>query len=123
VKFLILIHSNPKSQAYWETLSDDEQLAFGKAHIDLSEELAASGELVVAEGLADVDLATRVSVRGGETLQTDGPFAEAKEYVAGLYLVDVENLERAVEIAARTPDAASNQVEVRPVLDMSGWEF
>jgi hypothetical protein len=68
--------------------------------------------------LPDLCEAKRVSVREGRTLTTDGPFAEAKEYLAGFYLVECESIERAVEIAARTPDAAYGEVEVRPVLDL-----
>ncbi|HEX6346538.1 YciI family protein [Umezawaea sp.] len=123
MKYLILIHSNPRSRALWETMDDDQRYALGKGHLELTEALAESGELVVSEGLADVELARTVSVRGGETLTSDGPFAEAKEHLAGFYLVDVESYERAVEIAARTPDAATGAVEVRPVLDMSAWDL
>ncbi|MCS7477337.1 YciI family protein [Umezawaea endophytica] len=123
MKYLILIHSNPKSRALWETLDDDQRYALGKGHMELTEALTESGELVVSEGLADLELAKRVSVRDGRTLTSDGPFAEVKEHLAGFYLVDVESYERAVEIAARTPDAATGAVEVRPVLDMSTWDL
>jgi hypothetical protein len=124
VKYLILIHSNPESRALWETLDDDQRMAFGLGHLHLSEELAESGELIVSEGLADLELAKRVAVRNGRTSTSDGPFAEVKEHLAGFYLVECESFERAVEIAARTPDASySGAVEVRPVLDMSTWDL
>jgi hypothetical protein len=119
VKYLILIHSNPASRALWEKLSDTQRMEFGRSHFALSEALAESGELVVSEGLADPELAKRVSVREGQTLTTDGPFAEVKEYLAGFLLVECENMEEAVAIAARVPDAATGAVEVRPVFDMS----
>ena len=54
---------------------------------------------------------------------SDGPFAEAKEHLAGFYVVDCEGQERAFEIAAKVPDAIWGLVEVRPVLDMSGWDL
>ncbi|WP_230570165.1 YciI family protein [Saccharothrix luteola] len=57
-----------------------------------------------------------MTVRDGQTFTTDGPFAEAKELLSGIYLVDVPTRERAVEIAARLPDAALGLVQVRPVL-------
>ena len=80
----------------------------------LTEALAASGDLIVSEGLADQD--PRASrVRDGETMTTDGPFAEVKEYLAGFYLVGCDSIERAVEYAARVPDAAYSEVEVRLV--------
>lgn len=123
MRFLILIRSNERSRAYWDTLTDEQMAAFGKRHMDLTEELRASGELITSEGLADVSLAKRVSVRDGTTLTTDGPFAEAKEYAAGFYVVECDSEERAIEIAASTPDAETNDVEVWPVLDMSEWDW
>jgi hypothetical protein len=122
MKYLILIHSNPASRALWDKLSDAQRMEFGRSHLALSEALAESGELVVSEGLADPELAKHVSVREGQTLTTDGPFAEVKEYLAGFLLVECENMEQAVAIAARVPDAASGSVEVRPVFDMSMLE-
>jgi hypothetical protein len=123
VKYLIMIQSNNQSRAAWETWTREQQMEFGRAHYALSDELAAAGLLVASEGLTDPSLSTTVQVRDGQTLTTDGPFAESKEYLAGFYLVDVEKLEDAVEIAARLPDAAVTSVEVRPVFDPRGLEL
>jgi len=123
VKYLILIYTNPTSRKIWEGLSDAQRGEFGRGHAALNEALAASGELVVSEGLADPSLAKRVSVREGRTMTSDGPFAEAKEHLAGFYLIECESIDRAVEHAARVPDAAYGEVEVRPVLDLSGLEL
>ena len=123
MKYLILIQSNPRSLAVWEKMSDDERTAFGRGHLTLSEEMAEAGVRVASEGLADPSLARWVSVREGETIVSDGPFAEVKEHLAGFYLIDVPTLDEAVAWAAKVPDAANTEVEVRPVLDMSGWEF
>jgi hypothetical protein len=123
VKYLILIYSNPRSRAVWEGMSDEQRVEFGRGHTALTEALAASGELIVSEGLADPSMAKRVSVRDGQTLTTDGPFAEVKEHLAGFYLVECDSIDRAVELAARAPDAAYNEVEVRPVFDRSGLEL
>lgn len=119
MRYLILIQSNPQSREVWERLSEEQRTAFGRAHLALTDELVGTGELVASEGLPDPSNATLVRVRGGRTLTSDGPFAEAKEYLAGFYLVDVPDLERAVEIAARAPDAGTGSVEVRPVYDFS----
>jgi hypothetical protein len=119
VRYLILIQSNPQSREIWEGLSDERRTAFGRAHLALTDELIGTGELVASEGLPDPSTATSVSVRGGRTLTSDGPFAESKEYLAGFYLVDVPDLDRAVAIAAKAPDAEIGSVEVRPVYDMS----
>jgi len=123
VKFLILIQSNSASLEVWERLSDDQRVEFGRAHLALTDELADSGELVVSEGLADPGLAKHVSVREGRTMTSDGPFAEAKEHLAGFYLVECESIDQAVEVAARVPDAAFGSIEVRPVLDFSAMEL
>jgi hypothetical protein len=91
---------------------------------DLDQALgAASGELVVTEALADPSLTKRVAVRGGQRLTSDRPFAEVKELLAGFFLLDCQSGERAVEVAARLPEAAFGLVEVRPVLQLDGMEM
>jgi hypothetical protein len=123
MKYLILIQSNPRSLAAWDKMSDDERMAFGRDHLRLSEQMADEGVLVASEGLADHSLSKWVSVRDGGTISSDGPYAEVKEHLAGFYLIDTPGLDEAVAWAARVPDARYTEVEVRPVLDMSGWEF
>jgi hypothetical protein len=123
MKYLIMVLSNPESAAALRRLSEHEGREFGRRHRALTEALADSGELVVSEGLDDQANAVRVRLRDGETMTTDGPFAEVKEQLAGFYLVECESLERAVELAARVPDAAFTDVEVRPVLDLRGMEM
>jgi hypothetical protein len=122
VKYMILVQSNPHFQERWEALTDAQREEFGRAHLGLTQELAASGELVLSEALADPATAKRVTSRDGRTLTTDGPFAEVKEHLAGFYVVDCDEQERALEIAARVPDAVWGLVEVRPVLDTSEWD-
>jgi hypothetical protein len=123
VKYLVLIWSNPASRAIWESFSDEQRSEGFRYYAALTEELAASGELIVSEALADASLTRRVSVRGGQTLTSDGPFAEAKELLAGFFLLEVPSEERAVEIAARVPEAELGLVEVRPVLRLGGMEM
>lgn len=100
------------------------------AHLDyykaLGRELVASGERVQSEVLAGPDLAKIVTSNGTETLVTDGPFQEFKEWLAGFQVVDVESEERAIEIAARLsavpgPGGAATQqpIQVRRVMDDS----
>jgi hypothetical protein len=119
VKYMILIHSNPHFHERWAKLSATERDDFGRRHYALSDALADSGELIVSEGLADPSLGKRVTARDGQTMTTDGPFAEVKEHLAGFYLVECEceGEERALAIAAQVPDAVWGLVEVRPVLD------
>ncbi|WP_116951752.1 YciI family protein [Jiangella endophytica] len=87
-----------------------------RAHRELTEQLVASGEYVASSGLT-VEAARTVRVRDGVPAVTDGPFTEAKEVLAGYYLVDCANVERATQIAARIPEAAHDLVEVRRVMD------
>jgi hypothetical protein len=123
VKYLILIYSNPASRAVWEGLSDAQRAEGLRGYAALNEDLAASGEMIVSEALADPSLAKRVSVREGRTMTSDGPFAEAKEHLAGFFLIECESLDRAVEHAARIPEATLGLIEVRPILDLGGLEL
>jgi hypothetical protein len=123
VKYLIMIYTNPATREIWEGFSDAEQAEGYRQHMALADDIAASGELVMSQALADPSLGKRVVVREGRTLTTDGPYAEAKELLAGFYLVDCESVERAVELAARFPEAPYDVVEVRPVLDLGGLEM
>ena len=64
------------------------------------------------------DRATSVQVRDGRTVTTDGPFAETKEQLGGYYVVEAENLDRAIEAAARCPGAQYGTIEIRPLIEM-----
>jgi hypothetical protein len=123
MKYLILIYHNPASRAIWEGFSDTQRAEGFRAYAALNEDLAASGELIVSEALADPALAKRVIVRDGRTMSSDGPFAEVKEQLAGFFLVDCESIDRAIEVAARIPAAEQLGIEVRPILTYSGLEM
>ena len=123
MKYVILIHSNPESRAMWESFSADEQAAGFDFYGDIVEELRASGELIVTEALGDVSLARRVTVQDGRTTTADGPFAEVKEMLAGFFLIDCESEARAIEVAARLPEAELGLIEVRPVMEVGASEM
>ena len=80
-----------------------------------TQELTEAGVLVAGDALEGVDTATTVRERDGETLLTDGPFAETKEGLGGYYLIDVPDLDAALKWAARIPSAPYGSTEVRPV--------
>jgi hypothetical protein len=80
----------------------------------ISDELDARGSLVAAAPLQPVSTATSVRVREGRRQVTDGPFAETTEQLGGYYIIDVENLDQAIAIAARLPPASKGTVEIRP---------
>ncbi|HET6500067.1 MAG TPA: YciI family protein [Amycolatopsis sp.] len=120
MKYLLAIYNNP---ATYEAFSEAERAElFGQVDI-IMKELAESGELVGGQGLADSSTAKTVRVRDGVPLTTDGPFAETKEQLAGYLIVECETEERAVEIAARWPDAKYFAMEVRAILHTSGSEM
>ncbi|MBC7811001.1 MAG: YciI family protein [Burkholderiales bacterium] len=79
-------------------------------------EMGQRGNLLIAERLHPTPTATTVSVQAGKTLLTDGPFAETKEQLAGIYVFECKDLDEALEIAAKIPSAKFGSVEVRPVL-------
>jgi hypothetical protein len=76
------------------------------------------GILRGGERLRPTTDATTVRVRDGETLTSDGPFAETKEQVGGYFVVECDNLDDAIEAAAKLPGALSGSVEVRPIWEM-----
>jgi hypothetical protein len=120
VKYMLLIYSNPES---WASLSAEQREGLSRAHNDLTRELSEQGLLVSAAGLADPITSRTVSVRDDTTTTTDGPYAEAKEHLAGFYLVECDDIDEAIGYAARMPDAKYVAVEVRPVMDTSGLEM
>ena len=117
MKYLVLIYSNPS------TWADTCDMSGWREHFALDAELKESGELISSEPLEDPVLTRVVRVRDGVVSTTDGPYAEAKEYLAGYYMVECETEERAIEIAARMPDARVSAVEVRPVMNNEGLEM
>jgi hypothetical protein len=117
---MLLIYNNQATYAAWS----EEQRAELFGDVDaIMNELGESGELIGGEALADPSTAKTVRVRDGATAATDGPFAEAKEQLAGYLMVECETEERAVEIAARWPDARHFAMEVRAVMHTSGAEM
>ncbi|HYO43952.1 MAG TPA: YciI family protein [Candidatus Limnocylindrales bacterium] len=80
--------------------------------------LQEQGLFVAAEALQDATTATTVSVASGSRVITDGPFAETKEVVGGYYLINAQDLDTAIEAAARCPGAAVGKVEIRPIAEL-----
>ena len=89
--------------------------------IDYTAATKQAGVLLGAERLAHVDTATSVTLQGGQRLLTDGPYIETKEHLLGFYLVDVPDLDTALDWAARMPVVRYGTVEVRPVREGETW--
>jgi hypothetical protein len=113
VKYMLLIYGNEEafSSVGAETIAEiiRETDAF-------NQELFESGELVGAYGMADQVNSKMVRVSGGTPVVTDGPYAETKEYLGSVWVVDCDGLDRALEIAARNPSARYWGIEVRPIM-------
>ena len=119
MRYMLLIHNQA---GYVERLSEADRTALGAEVDAIMKELTESGEMVRGEALADPARTKTVKVRDGVPVITDGPFLEAKEQFAGYVLVDCDSVERAVDIAARWPDAKYFAMEVRPVVYTSDDE-
>ena len=117
---MLLIYSNP---ANWAALPEAERNGLMAEYGTFTKDIVDSGEFVSGDPLAGTETASTVRVGQGGAEVTDGPFVESKEHLAGYYVVDVKDLDRALALAARIPDARFGGVEVRPVLDMSGVEM
>jgi len=113
MQYLLLIND---AEDVWATMPEDERNAVFAEYGQYTTELETRGILLGANQLQPSDTATVVSVRNGETLTTDGPFAETKEVLGGYYLIDVETLDEALEWAAKLPSARYGHIEVRPVV-------
>lgn len=118
MKYIVLIHQNRAAREQWATLPAAVQEQGMAGYFQLNEELVRNGEFVAAEALAHDSGSVVLSMDAGTPVRTDGPFAEAKEMLAGFYVVDVDTLDRALEIAGRIPEviAGAGFAEVRPVL-------
>ena len=84
-------------------------------YMSFTQDIVKAGKFKAGDPLEPVSTATTVRVRDGKTLATDGPFAETKEQLGGYYIVEAKDLDEAVAIAARIPDARNGSIEVRPI--------
>jgi hypothetical protein len=99
-----------------ESASEEDRQAMSQAYGVLTQEMQEKGVLVAGEGLYPTQTATTVRVRGGDRDVTDGPFAETKEQLGGFYVLDVKDLDEAIEWAGKIPGAQIGSIEIRPVM-------
>lgn len=114
MRYLLLIY-NEESDV---PPPDDVAAASHAAYEAFTRDGRERGILQAGEALTPTSTATTVRVVNGETVTTDGPFAETKEALGGFYLIEARDLDEAIEIAARIPGATSGSIEVRPI-----WEL
>lgn len=115
MKYAILVYETPeelserageKAQAYWAAYTQYGQM------------LSAAGAITGGAGLKGPETATTLRLRGGHRELLDGPYAETKEQLGGVFIIDVESLDAALDWAAKCPAAARGVVEIRPLLAM-----
>jgi hypothetical protein len=109
MKYLLIIYGNKEK---WDSFSAEEMAEGIAKHEAFNQKYYGTGELVGGYGLEDAARAKVVLAKDGAPAVTDGPYIEAKEYMASFWLVDVENEQRALEIAADMPYADVQPVEV-----------
>jgi hypothetical protein len=115
MRYMLLIHVDPAQLADPES---PEGRANSERWYDFTEGLVKAGAMVAGEPLQPPQTATTVSVRDGERVVTDGPFADTKEWLGGFYVIDAPDLDAALDHAAGMPHIAHGWVEVRPVMEM-----
>ena len=114
MRYLLLIYTAESA----EPPSDDVANASLAAYGAFTADIASRSLYLGGEALTPTTTATTVRVVDGETVTTDGPFAETKEALGGYYLIEARDLDEAIETAAKIPDAANGSVEVRPILEL-----
>ncbi len=130
MKYALLIYSDPVEVSTGEAPGQpadpgEARLRSGEGGLNWWEYTTAvkeSGALLGAEQLTDVASATSVRLRGGERILTDGPFIETKEHLLGFYLLDLPDLDAALDWAAKMPNVGYGTVEIRPVRTGMTWQ-
>lgn len=119
MRYLCLLYdSEAEGAELWEREGDKimaEYYAF-------TDEIQKSGQYLGGEALQPVATATTVRIRRGKLQTTDGPFAETKEQLGGYYLIEAQDLNEAIRIAARIPAVRTGSVEIRPIIDLPPQE-
>ena len=113
MQYMLLIYDD---ESTWATMPEKERNHWYGEYTAFTNELRENGAFVAADQLQSSASATTVTVRDGETLTTDGPFAETKEALGGYYLIDVDSIDEALEWAAKIPSARYGTIEVRPIV-------
>ncbi|WP_410562095.1 YciI family protein [Amycolatopsis sp. cmx-4-61] len=113
MRYLLTLHMDP---TLWATLTDDQKTAVYEGHGDFIKLVTESGEMVGTKALAEPAETTVVQVRNGVAQTKTGAFVESEAFLCGYYVVEVESEARAVELAAKIPDAQYTAVEVRKVV-------
>ena len=113
MQYLLLIYRN---EAKLINMTPEERQKVSAEYGAYTQSIIQSGNFKAGDGLQPTTTATTVRVREGKTLTTDGPVAETREQLGGYYLVEAKDLDAAIAMAARIPEAREGSIEVRPVM-------
>jgi hypothetical protein len=120
MRYLLMIHAD---ESGWEAMSDDEREARLAQYTAFARRVRERGILHGGDELQSTASATTVRVQNGETLVTDGPYAETREALGGFFLVEVDSMDEAVDLATQLPEPpAGGGIEIRPVYVDEGGE-
>jgi hypothetical protein len=111
MQYLLMIYG---SEEFWASMTKAESEALHKEYAVFRKEFGSA--ILGGNALQPTSVATTVRVRDGKNLTTDGPFAETKEQLGGFFLVEAANLDEAVAMAAKIPNARDGSIEVRPIM-------
>ena len=115
MKYALLIYAAEKD---WTEKSGEEQGRIYAEYMNYSIDLKKSGKMLSCEPLDPTSTATTIRVRDGKTIPTDGPFAETKEQLGGIYVIEVKDLNEAITWASKIPDARTGSIEIRPLMNV-----
>jgi hypothetical protein len=107
----------------WDDVSPEEMQEGMKLWQDFEQALVDAGAHLAGEGLQPSSTATTLKRSGDDHIVTDGPFAETKEQIGGFYLIEVENLDEALEWAKKVPVSDGQSIEVRPVMNYEEFGY
>jgi hypothetical protein len=116
MQYILLIYENEAERTARN--AEEGQRIFGE-YMAFTAAIKQSGHMRAGEPLEPTSTATTVRVKAGKVVRTDGPFAETREQLGGFYIIEAKDLDEAVGIAARIPDAKTGAIEVRPILKIS----
>ncbi|WP_409526384.1 YciI family protein [Nitrincola sp. MINF-07-Sa-05] len=115
MKYLALVYYQ---ESIMNAMTEQEWHDLNQKCIQCVGRLTEAGHFIAGQALQPVETATTVRVRNGETLISDGPFAETKEQLAGFYLLEARDLNEAIQLAEKIPPAQLGSIEVRPIRDL-----
>ena len=115
MRYMLLIYANEAEYAH---MTNEEHAAIMQGHGTFAQDALQRGILMGGAPLQHTSTAMTIRVRNGKTLVTDGPFAETKEQLAGTYILNCKNMDEAIELAVKIPDALYGSIEIRPIIEM-----